>query len=318
MVEVPGRERLDHDDHPGRGGRRVLVTGAGGYLGREVVAALRTAGHHPIAMVHREVVEIPGAAEVRVADLLDRNTLRAAVTGVDVVCHLAGLTRARESFADPVGYYDVNVGGTEALLAAMADAGVEGLVFSSTCAVYGSPDRQPMTEDLSADPPHPYASSKLVAESVVEAQARAGASRAIILRLPNLAGGDDRDPTRLIPRVLAAAATGEPLGINGDGTAVRDYLHVADAATAFVTAVDNLPAPGEALRYNIGSGRGASILDVVAAAEQVTGRRVPVVHNPPVPEPAVLIVDATRARTELGWKPRYSELETILRDTRTA
>ncbi|WP_040802368.1 NAD-dependent epimerase/dehydratase family protein [Nocardia concava] len=292
---------------------RVLVTGAAGYLGRALVAALNAAGHEPIAMVRPGTADIPGAAATRPADLLDTDGVARAVEGIDRVCHLAGLTRARESFDEPVRYYDVNVGGTLALLEAMAAAGVPGLVFSSTCAVYGSPERQPMTEDLPVDPPHPYASSKVAAEAAVEAQARNGALGAVVLRLPNLAGGDDRDPTRLIPRVLAAAMTQTPLGINGDGSAVRDYLHVEDAAAAFVAAVERTPEPGDFRCYNIGSGRGTSILDVVAAVERVTGRRVPLAHNPPAPEPATLVVDATKARAELGWKPRYSDIETIIR-----
>ncbi|MEC3914016.1 NAD-dependent epimerase/dehydratase family protein [Nocardia sp. CDC160] len=295
---------------------RVLVTGAGGYLGRALVAALTAAGHEPIAMVRPGVGAIPGARETRAADLLDPDGLRRAVEGVDRVCHLAGLTRARESFDEPLRYFRVNTGGTLALLEAMADAGVRGLVFSSTCAVYGSPDRQPMTEDLPAAPPHPYASSKVAAEAVVEAQANSGALGAIVLRLPNLAGGADKDPTRLIPRVLAAATSRTPLGVNGDGSAVRDYLHVDDAAAGFVAAVERLPAPGGFARYNLGSARGTSILDVVAAVERVTGQRVPLVHNPPAHEPQVLIADATRAAAELGWEPKLSDLDSIIASLR--
>ncbi|AYF79368.1 UDP-glucose 4-epimerase [Nocardia yunnanensis] len=291
---------------------RVLVTGAAGYLGGAVVRALGAAGHQPVALIRPGGSVAAADVEVRAADLLDAEGLRRAVTDVDVVCHLAGLTRARESFDEPLRYFRVNVGGTVTLLEAMAEAGVRGLVFSSTCAVYGSPDRQPMTEDLPVAPPHPYASSKVAAEAVVEAQARGGALGALVLRLPNLAGGDDRDPTRLIPRVLAAARTGTPLAVNGDGSAVRDYLHVDDAAAAFVAAVERMPEPGGFARYNLGSGRGTSILDVVAAVEHVTGRRVPLVHNPPALEPQILIADAARAVAELGWQPKLSDLDTII------
>lgn len=294
-------------------GSRVLVTGAGGYLGGAVVRALAAAGHRPVALIRSDSTDIPGAWDTRVADLRDPEQLRRAVAEVDAVCHLAGLTRARESFDEPLRYFAVNTGGTIALLGAMAEVGVAGLVFSSTCAVYGSPDRQPMTEDFPLAPPHPYASSKVAAEIVVEAQARSGALGAIVLRLPNLAGGDDRDPTRLIPRVLSAARTRTSLGVNGDGSAVRDYLHVDDAAAAFVAAVHRLPEPGGFARYNIGSGRGTSILDVVAAVERVTGLPVSLEHNPPAPEPAALVVDATRARAALGWSPRRSEIDAIIR-----
>ncbi|WP_157389366.1 NAD-dependent epimerase/dehydratase family protein [Nocardia terrae] len=295
---------------------RVLVTGAAGYLGKAVVAALAAAGHEPIAMARPGAGTIPGAADTRTADLLDPAALRRAVAGVESVCHLAGLTRARESLTDPLPYFHVNTGGTIALLRAMAEADVRALVFSSTCAVYGSPEQQPMTEETPIAPPHPYASSKVAAEAVVEAQAATGSLGATILRLPNLAGGDDRDPTRLIPRVLAAAMARTPLGINGDGTAVRDYLHVDDAAAAFVAAIDRTPEPGGFAHYNIGSGRGTTILDVVAAVERETGLRVPVVHKPPAPEPSALIVDPSRAMTDLSWSPKHSDITEILQTTR--
>jgi UDP-glucose 4-epimerase len=130
----------------------------------------------------------------------------------------------------------------------------------------------------------------------------------------NVAGGADPEPSRIVPRVLAAAAGQVPgVEVNGDGTAVRDYLHVLDAADAFVAALEH-GGPGGARRYNVGSGRGASVLDVVAAAERVTGRPVPVVHRPAAAEPAALVCDPTRARTELGWQPWRSDLDGIVRD----
>lgn len=291
---------------------RILVTGAAGYLGREVVRALAGAGHTPIAMTRAEPVAIAGAAETRYADLADRAALRAAVDGVDAVCHLAGLARARESVTDPLPFFRVNTEGTVALLEAMAVAGVERLVFASTGAIYGTPERQPMTEDCPDAPPHPYASSKLAAEYAIEAQAGSGALGAIVVRLLNVAGGDDPDPTRLIPRTLAAAREQSALRINGDGTAVRDYLHVRDAAAAFAACAERVPAAGECIRYNIGSGRGTSVLDVVAAVERVTGLAVPVVHGPAAPEPAALISDPAKARTELGWSPGRLTIDDII------
>lgn len=294
---------------------RVLVTGAGGYLGRAVVSELAAAGHEPVAMTHTPGREVHGATETRVAELTDADAVRQAVTGADTVIHLAGLTRVRESLTDPMRFFHVNTGGTITLLDAMAAAGVPRMVFSSTCSVYGSPERQPMTEDLPDAPPHPYASSKLAAELAVAAQAQSGTLGAIVLRLPNLAGGDDRDPTRLIPRALDAAVHQTDLGIHGDGTAVRDYLHLRDAATAFVACVDYEPAVGTCTRYNVGSGRGTSVLDVVAAVERVTGLRVSVEHKPAVTESPSLINDSTRFRTELGWIPRRSDIATIIRDT---
>jgi UDP-glucose 4-epimerase len=294
-------------------GVRVLVTGAGGYLGRAVVAAARAAGYEPVAMVHSAGTEVPGASEIRVADLVDQGSLWRAVQGMDVVCHLAGLTRARESIAQPLRYFRVNTGGTVALLEAMARAEISRLVFASTGAIYGTPDRQPMDEELRAAPPHPYASSKYAAELAIEAQAQTGELGAVILRLPNVAGGVDPDPTRLVPRALSAAGHGV-LEVNGYGTAVRDYLHIADAADAFVKCLEHVPEPSAVSRYNIGSGRGTTVLEVAAAVERVTGRSVAVLHRPPAPEPAALISDPGKACAELRWMPRRSDIDTIVCD----
>ncbi|MGY2113244.1 NAD-dependent epimerase/dehydratase family protein [Nocardia gipuzkoensis] len=292
---------------------RVLVTGANGYLGRAVVDLLGRAGHEPIAMVRGSISSIP--APVRVADLLDEGGVRDALAGVAAVCHLAGLTRARESTDDPLRYFRVNTGGTVALLDAMVAAGVARIVFASTASIYGSPERRPMTERLPDVPPHPYAASKLAAEWAIRAQARTGRLSATVLRLTNVAGGADPDPTRLIPRTFAAATNGSALEVNGDGSAVRDYLHVLDAAAAFVACVEHTSPPGEFGQYIIGSGRGSSIRDVVAAVERRTGRRIQLIHRPPAPEPAALISDPAKAASELGWYPRHSDLETIVHDT---
>ncbi|QLY28433.1 UDP-glucose 4-epimerase [Nocardia huaxiensis] len=293
---------------------RVLVTGAAGYLGRAVVSAL-AAEHEPIALVHRPAEPIAGAAEIHVADLLDPAALRRAMTGVQAVCHLAGLGNARQSLAHPLAYFRVNTAGTTALLEAMAAERVEHLVFASTAAIYATTEHTPLDESAPDDPANPYASSKLAAEWAIEAQARTGALAATVLRLMNLTGGHDPNPTRLIPRALAAAAGAGALAINGDGTARRDYLHVDDAAQAVIAALHPAPAPGTARRYNIGSGCGTSILDIVAAAERVTGRPVPLTYRPAAPEPAVLIADPGKAKAELGWAPRYSDIDALMRET---
>lgn len=294
---------------------RVLVTGAGGYVGRAVVEALDHAGHEPVALLHNARSAPAAAGEVRTGDLLVADTLIEVVRDVEAVCHLAGLTKARESWHEPLRYFEVNVGGTIRLLEVMAPSDVNVLVFASTGSIYGTPERQPMGEHLPDAPPHPYAASKQAAESAIEWQARCGPVGAVALRLFNVAAGADPDATRIVPRVLAAATGQAPsLEVNGDGSAVRDFLHLDDAAQAFVAALDSHPEVGQFRRYNIGSGVGASVLDVAAAAERTTGRQIRVVHRPPVPEPQALVCDPTRAAAELGWKPRRSDLDTIVRD----
>lgn len=296
---------------------RVLVTGVAGYLGRAVARGLAEAGHEVRGLVRREFGHPAQWPTVCVGDLRDRDAMAAAVADVEVVCHLAGLTRARESRGAPLRYFDVNVGGTVTLLEAMDAAGVHGLVFASTASIYRTPAPQPMAEEVADAPPHPYAASKQAAEQVIAGQAEAGRLGAIILRLFNIASGDDPDQTRIIPRALAVARGDTPrLSVNGDGTVVRDYLHIEDAARAFTAAVTRIPEPGGHRRYNIGSGTGTSINDLVAAVERVTGRPVPIDQRPPAAEPQRLICDPGRAQRELHWAPSSSDIDTLIRDTR--
>lgn len=294
---------------------RVLVTGANGYLGGAVAEALRAGGHDVVGLVHRARTRVPHGVPVRVADLLDTGALSAALEGIDAVCHLAGRTRVRESVGDPLRFFQVNVGGTVSLLRAMAEAKVGKLVFASTASIYGAPERQPMSEELPDRPPHPYAASKQAAESVIAAQTATGQLAAVVLRLFNIAGGADPDPTRIVPRILAVAAGDSPcLAINGDGSAVRDYVHIDDAAAAFVTALAYLPDTKECARYNIGSGNGTSVNELVAAAARLTGRAIAVEHRPAVAEPPRLVSDSSSARRELHWEATSSDIATILRD----
>ncbi|WP_433202420.1 NAD-dependent epimerase/dehydratase family protein [Nocardia sp. CA-107356] len=294
---------------------RILVTGANGYLGSAVAGALDDSGHDVVGLVRRGRAGVPDGIPVRTADLGDRGALGAALVDVDLVCHLAALTRVRESFASPLEYFEVNVGGTVTLLHAMAASGVPRLVFASTASIYGAAERQPMAEELADDPPHPYAASKRAAETVIAAQAATGRLDATVLRLFNIAGGPDPDDTRIVSRILSVAAGDEPtLFVNGDGTAVRDYVHRDDAARAFDAAAAARPQPGRCRRYNIGSGVGTSVGDLVAAAARVTGRHIPVEYRAAAPEPNRLISDSSRARTELGWSPKTSDIDTVIND----
>ncbi|OXM70727.1 MULTISPECIES: NAD-dependent epimerase/dehydratase family protein [Amycolatopsis] len=298
---------------------RVLVTGAAGYLGHAVVAALAERGHEPVAFV-RDAAKAPRqAAATAVGDVEDPASLREAVPGIDGVCHLAARARVRESLADPLPYWRTNVNGTLNLLEALTDRDAPAsLVLASTAAVYGTPAAQPISEGAPIAPTNPYGATKAAADLAAANVAATGRLGAISLRAFNIAGAvddhPDRDFTRLIPKVLAVqAGLAEELGVNGDGTAVRDFVHVADMAHAFVLAIEAC-RPGLWRAYNVGSGRETSINDVLAAAEQITGRPVRIKRNPPANEPGMLLADSRRIREELGWQAPNSDLSQILSD----
>jgi UDP-glucose 4-epimerase len=287
---------------------RILITGGGGYLGRVLTVTLREHGHEVTALD-------------RSADLRDRSRLAAAIHAgsFDGVCHLAARTTIRDSFADPLGYYDTNLAGTLNLLSSLRD--VPAVVFASTSAVYGSDRPGVLTEDLDPRPENPYAESKLAAEKLIGYHAAAGAVGAISLRCFNVAGsyGGVADPgtTRIIPAALRVAAGHSPhVRINGDGSAVREFTHVRDVADAFRLALTGAAAiPGTHQVLNVGTGRGVSMADVVRTVEKVTERPVPVIHGPAVNEPHTLVAGTDRIRAVLGWTPARSSLETIIRDS---
>jgi UDP-glucose 4-epimerase len=302
---------------------RVLVTGATGFLGHAVTVVLARRGHEPVAFARRARPPPPGAVAAVRGDVLDRDAVRAAVADVDGVCHLAALTRVRDSLTDPLPYWRTNVTGTLTLLDALAAApahrsGPRALVLASTAGVYGTPRQQPVTEDAPTLPHHPYGASKLAADQAAASVAATGALGAVSLRAFNIAGAAggvaDTDVTRLVPKVLAVHAGLEPeLVVNGDGSAVRDFVHVLDMAEAFALALDAC-TPGRWRAYNVGSGRRTRVLDVLHAARHLTGRRIPVRHRPPAGEPPALLADHSRISRELGWTPRRSDLATILAD----
>ncbi|WP_306991441.1 NAD-dependent epimerase/dehydratase family protein [Amycolatopsis thermophila] len=298
---------------------RVLVTGAAGYLGHAVVAALAERGHEPVAFV-RDAANAPRqAAAMAVGNVEDPASLREAIRDVDGVCHLAARARVRESLADPLPYWRTNVNGTLNVLEALTDRDAPAkLVLASTAAVYGTPTTQPINEDAPIAPTNPYGATKAAADLAAANVAATGQLGVTSLRAFNIAGAvdghPDRDFTRLIPKVLAVqAGLADELGVNGDGSAVRDFVHVADMAHAFVLAIESC-TPGEWRAYNVGSGRETSINDVLAAAEQITGRPVRITRNPPANEPRVLLADSQRIRDELGWQAPNSDLSQILSD----
>jgi UDP-glucose 4-epimerase len=310
---------------------RLLVTGGAGYIGSIVARQLLGEGHGVTVLDnlergHREAV--PENAKLVVADLLDREAVDAAMSaGFDGAMHFAALALVSESVSHPERYYLTNVVGTLNLLEAMVAAGVPRLVFSSTCAVYGQPDEVPIAETAAPRPVNAYGASKLAVDLMIRDFCTASGLGAVSLRYFNVAGasgglGEDHDPeTHLIPNVLRVALGQAPAAqIYGtdyptpDGTAVRDYIHVEDLATAHLLALDGARA-AEHRVFNLGNGNGFSVREVVAAARAVTGREIGTNEAPRRPgDPPMLVASSDRIRSELGWEPRKPALEEMVAD----
>jgi UDP-glucose 4-epimerase len=309
---------------------KLLVTGGAGYIGSIVAQQLLEAGHavtvlDDLSRGHRAAV--PEGATFERVDLLDEAATREALRdGFDAVMHFAALALVAESVAHPERYHRGNHVGAINLLDAMRDAGVRRLVFSSTCAVYGEPESVPMREDIPAAPVNAYGNSKLAIDRMIGDECRAHGLAAASLRYFNVAGargelGEDHEPeTHLIPLVLrAAAGITDHVKVFGtdyptrDGTAVRDYIHVDDLGRAHIMALD-AAAPGRHAIYNLGTGDGSTVREVVEAARNVTGREIPVREEPRRPgDPPELVAAADRIRTELGWEPEKG-LEDMIAD----
>ena len=299
---------------------RLLVTGGAGYIGSIVAQQLLAGGHDVVVLDdlsrgHRAAV--PQGAELVEASLLDEGATRATLsTGFDGVLHFAALALVAESVAHPERYHRGNVVGALNLLDAMRDAGVDRLVFSSTCAVYGEPEVVPMHEDIPTAPVNAYGNSKLAIDRMIADESRAHGLGAASLRYFNVAGasgplGEDHEPeTHLIPLVLrAAAGVTDHVKVFGtdyptrDGTAVRDYIHVEDLGRAHTLALDALE-DGRHRIYNLGTGDGYTVKEVVDMARRVTGREITAVEEARRPgDPAALVAAGDRIRSELGWVP---------------
>ena len=321
-----------------QGGMRaqnILVTGGAGYIGSHTTKALAQRGFGPVvvdnlSMGHRWAVK--WGRPLIVKDLCDRAAVEETFRTYDVraVVHFAGSAYVRESFENPSKYFENNVVNTFNLLEAMRGAGVETIVFSSTCATYGIPSKLPLSESHSQRPISPYGESKLIVERMLHWYSKVYGFRCAVLRYFNAAGADpdgeigevhDPEP-HLIPRVIQAAR-GELSAVEiygtdhptQDGTAVRDYIHVTDLAEAHVLVLEKLMAssPGQELCANLGTGEGRSVREVIQAVERTSGVGVPVVEcQRQVGDPSALVADPSEAYRLLGWRPRLSDLGTIV------
>lgn len=306
---------------------RVLVTGGAGYIGSVISSRLLAQGHEvtifdDLSRGHRAAIAT-AATFVR-GDVRDEAVLVTALkkNRCDAIVHMAALAEVAESVAEPDLYHDVNVHGTEALIEAAVACGVGRLVFSSTAAVYGAPLAVPIAEDATLQPTNPYGASKLAAEGVLRAAASRGLA-STALRYFNACGadgacGEDHEPeTHLIPLALRAARDDRPLRVFGDdyptadGTCVRDYVHVVDLAEAHVYALERLPSVHGA--FNLGTGDGDSVLEVLEAVEVITGRPVPRQFAPRrAGDPPSLVAGNALAREALGWQPRRHLLQCVM------
>jgi len=304
----------------------ILVVGGAGYIGAHCCLDLASRGHRPVVYDNlsngHEAFVRWGPLEI--GDLHDRDRLSAVLDRhrPAAIIHFAALIEVGQSLLDPLSFYDNNVGGTIGLLSAAAAAGIDKLVFSSTCATYGDPQAMPMAEDHRQVPINPYGRSKLMVEQILYDLDALRGLRSVILRYFNAAGADEEgrigewhDPeTHAIPIAVEAALGRRPgFTINGsdydtrDGTCIRDFVHVMDLADAHTRAVEHLLAGGASATVNLGTGTGTSLAELLEVVRKVSGRDVPVSRGPRRPGDAPsLVADNRRAKALLGWEPKRS------------
>jgi len=314
---------------------KILVTGGAGYIGSHAVLALEAAGY-PVLILdsleygHRELVEQHLKAELIVGKTTDRALLDQIFQThtIGAVMHFAAYIAVGESVKQPAEYYHNNVVGTLTLLEAMLAVNIKRFVFSSTCAIYGPPKTVPIPEDHPKNPISPYAASKLMVEQMLQDFTAAYDLHSVVFRYFNAAGadpegrlGEDHQPeTHLIPLVLQTAL-GHRKNISmfgtdydtPDGTCIRDYIHVADLASAHVLGVEYLLNGGATTFINLGNGNGFSVREVIETARKVTGEPIPAVECDRRPgDPPRLIGSSDQARSQLNWQPQHADLESII------
>jgi UDP-glucose-4-epimerase GalE len=311
--------------------KRILVTGGAGYIGSNTTIQLLDAGYDVVVVDnlsrgHRQAVD---PARLREVDLLDTDGLVEVMneSPCDAVIHFAAYIAVGESMKIPEVYFKNNVTGSLSLLTAMLKAGIKRLVFSSTAAVYGMPERIPIAETEPYAAVNAYGESKIMVERLLHWFDQIHGIRSICLRYFNAAGadpagraGESHEPeTHLIPLLFRAVRTGVPVTLFGDdyhtpdGTCIRDYIHVTDLARAHILAVEALAAGSVSRRFNAGTGRGFSVREVLRAVEEVAGKPVPYSIGPRREgDPPLLVADSGRLQQELDWTPRHSDLRTIV------
>lgn len=308
---------------------KLVVTGGAGYIGSVVAALLVEAGHEVIILDnlsegHRDAV--PDKASFVQAEVADFKSLFSASDKIDAVLHFAAFLSVNESVIKPEKYWFNNTVASLKLLGAMRSIGIKKLIFSSTCAVYGEPEKVPVVETAAKSPTNPYGMTKLAIDMAISSECAAHGLAATSLRYFNVAGaygryGERHQPEiHIIPLALAAAAEGREFTVFGndypspDGTCVRDYIHVHDLARAHLLALQNLEG-GKHTIYNLGNGTGFSNLEVVKTVESVTGKKLTVkIGARRAGDPAVLVASSELARQALGWVPEKPGLETIIGD----
>jgi UDP-glucose-4-epimerase GalE len=312
---------------------KILVTGGAGFIGSHTRYFLEKQGHNVIVVdnLSRGYAESVPAAILRQINLKDTDRLIDLMRqeAVEAVIHFAAYISVGESTVFPELYFTNNVGATISLFNAMLETGVKKLVFSSTAAAYGIPAKVPITEDEPYAPINPYGESKVMVEKMLEWLDKYREFRAIRLRYFNACGaepeaglGERHDPeTHLIPLILKAVQTGEPVKVFGidyptpDGTCIRDYIHVSDLAEAHIFAVEHLLNGGASDVFNVGTGHGKSVKEVLASVERVTGKKPPFTIGPRREgDPPSLVADSSKLQTKLGWSPKRAELDKIVAD----